>query len=117
MIFAFVEDGTLRIYADPTDASRDFEGIDVESGVVHFYGESGVYLTPRFITPNRQGKILGLFGWVESGTYELVEDPASTEDPFALALFETQLLEPNPWFSSIDQLKSSLRAKGAVVDL
>jgi hypothetical protein len=117
MIFAFVEDGTLRIYGNSADAIRDFEGIDVESGVVHFYSESGVYLKPRFITPNRHGKILGLFGWVESGTYELVEDPLSKEDSFALALFETHLLDPNPWFSSIDQLKASLHARGMVVDL
>jgi hypothetical protein len=54
--------------------------------------------------------------WVESGTYELVEDRAAEEDSFALALFETQLLEPNPWFASIDQLKSALSAKGVTVE-
>jgi hypothetical protein len=117
MVFAFLEDGTLVIHESAADACRQYEGIDVESGVVHFYDESGTYLQPRFTTPNRTGKTLGLFPWVVSGAYELVADPASREDSFALALFETSVLEPNRWFATLDELKAALAARGVTVSL
>ena len=116
MIFAFVEGGTLEVYATSVDAIRRYEGVDVESGVVSFYDENGVYLEPRFTTPNKREKILGLLGWVQSGLYELFPNPNSEEDPFALALYETRALEPNQWFSSLEQLKASLAAKGVSVE-
>ena len=107
MVFAFLEDGTLEVHAAATDAFREYEGIDVESGV---------YLEPRFTTPNRSGKWLGLIQWVHSGTYELVPNPSAEADTFALALYETSVLEPNPWFDSLDALKATLAARGVVVD-
>ena len=82
VIFAFVEDGTLEIYGSAAEAIRANEGIDVEDRVVHFYDENGVYLEPRFSTPNRRGKLFGLIGWVQSGVYELVANPDADEDPF-----------------------------------
>jgi len=117
MVFAFLEDGTLVVHATAADAIRQYEGIDVESAVVRFYDESGTRLQPKFTTPNRTGKTLGLFRWVESGTYELVADPAAREDSFALALFETSVLEPNPWFASLEDLKTTLAARGVGVTL
>lgn len=117
MVFAFLEDGTLMIHESAADACRQYEGIDVESGVVHFYDESGTPLSPRFATPNRTGKWLGLIRWVVSGTYELVPDPASGADPIALALYETSVLEPNRWFASLDELKAALAARGVAVTL
>jgi hypothetical protein len=60
MVFAFLEDGTLVIHESVAEACRQYEGIDVESDVVRFYDESGTYLRPRFTTPNRTGKTLGL---------------------------------------------------------
>ena len=116
MVFAFLEDGTLVVHATPQDAAREYEGIDVESGVVRFYDEGGTYLEPRFTTPNRQGRLLGLMPWVESGTYELVPNPSAEADAFALALYETSVLEPNPWFDSLDALKATLAARGVAVD-
>jgi hypothetical protein len=56
VVFAFVEDGTLSVYETATDAIRQYEGIDVEDGVVHFYDEKGTYLEPRFSTPNKRGR-------------------------------------------------------------
>ena len=112
MIFAFVEDGTLEIYATAAEAVRGHEGIDVESGTVRFYDEAGVYLEPKFRTPNGQGKLFGLFNWVSSGVYDLVANPQSSEDSFALALYETATLAPNPWFNSVEQLKADLAARG-----
>jgi hypothetical protein len=116
MIFAFVEDGTLEVYETAPLAIRSHEGIDVESGTVRFYDATGVYLEPRFNTPNRKGNLLGLFGWVNSGVYELVANPQAGEDSFALALYETATLAPNPWFSSLEQLKSDLAARGVEVE-
>jgi hypothetical protein len=117
MVFAFLEDGTLVVHESVVDASRQYEGIDVESGVVRFYDESGTFLEPRFTTPNRAGRTLGLFRWVVSGTYELVANPAAGEDPFALALHETSVLEPNRWYASLDDLKATLAARGVAVTL
>ena len=116
MIFAFVEDGTLHVYETAQEAIRAYEGIDVESGVVRFYDESGIYLEPRFIHPNRSGKTLGILPWVESGAYDLVANPTAQGDAFALALYETRILDPNPWFTSLEQLKSALAAKGVEVE-
>lgn len=117
MVFAFLEDGTLVVHESAADAIRQYEGIDVESRVVRFYDESGTYLEPRFTTPNRTGKTLGLFRWVVSGTYELVPNPSAGEDSFALALHETSVLEPNRWFASLDDLKAGLAARGVAVNL
>ena len=116
MIFAFVEGGTLEIYATAAEATRGHEGIDVESGTVRFYDEAGVYLEPKFSTPNRKGNLFGLFGWVNSGVYELVANPHASEDSFALALHETATLAPNPWFGSVEQLKTDLAARGVEVE-
>ena len=117
MIFAFLEDGTLQILESEAEAQREFEGIDVESGTVRFYDESGVYLEPRFRVPNRSGKLLGVLGWMESGVYELVPNPDAQEDSFALALHETGILQPNRWFSSLEELKTALAARGIEVKL
>ena len=117
MLFAFAEDGELHIHESVADAARQWEGIDVESGVVHFYDENGTYLEPKFITPNRRGKLLWLFNWIESGTYDLVPNPTATEDSFALALYETKILSTNTWFTSLEQLKAALSSKGVAVEL
>ena len=117
MVLAFLEDGTLVVHESVVDASRHYEGIDVDAGVARFYDESGTPLSARFTTPNRAGKTLGLVPWVVSGTYELVPAPASGADPIALALYETSVLEPNPWFASLDALKAALAARGVVVTI
>jgi hypothetical protein len=116
LIFAFGDDGGLTVYESAAEAIRDWEGIDVESGAVHFYDQQGTCLEPRFSKPNRRGKWLGLVGWVESGTYELIPNARSEQDPFALALFEVGFLNPNKWFSSLDQLKAAMSAQGVPVE-
>jgi hypothetical protein len=112
MIFAFVEDGTLELIDSTAEAQRRYEGIDVEGETVRFYDETGTYLEPIFKTPNRTGKILNVLGWIASGTYDLVPNPNTDQDSFALALFETSTLAPNRWFSSIEHLKSELLSQG-----
>ena len=116
MIFAFVEDGTLDVHDDLAAVQRAYEGVDVESEVVHFYDESGTYLDPQFIVPNRQGKTLGIFNWVSSGVFKLVPNPQAPQDTFAFALYETTVLSPNRWFTSLEQLKSDLANKGVAVE-
>lgn len=116
LVFAFVEDGTLCVFPNVAAAVTEFEGVDVESGTVHFYDEEGTYLEPRFSSPNQGGQILGALGWVKSGTYDLVPNAAADQDAFALALHETQLLEPNAWFSSLHDLRAKLRERGVAVD-
>lgn len=116
MIFGFEEDGTLHVYETPEEAIRAYEGIDVVSGVVRFYDESGVYLEPKLIKRNRSGKLLGIIKRAESWALELIASRAAQEDSFALALYETRVLDPNPWFTSLEQLKSVLAAKGVEVE-
>jgi hypothetical protein len=115
MIFAFLDGGTLEIHEDLASAQREHEGIHVEEGVVHFYNELGVYLEPKFIVPNRRGKLFGLIDWTSSGVFHLVPNAKAQQDSFALALHKTCLLAPNRWFDSLEQLKSELSAKGVVV--
>ncbi|MEZ0260009.1 MAG: hypothetical protein ACAH80_03315 [Alphaproteobacteria bacterium] len=106
MIFTFIEDGTLDIIKDIAEARRNYEGIDVESGVYTFYDAKGVYLRPHFTTPNKHGKCLWLISWSSSGIYELVADASVPHDPIALALQETQALNPNPYFKTLDEVKA-----------
>lgn len=116
MIFAFIEDGTLEIHEDEASATRAHEGVDVESGTVHFYSEQGIPLAPHFTAPNARGRWLGLFPWVSSGAYQLVPGVPGDADTFALALVEAVALAPNPWFASLDELKAELRRRGVIAD-
>ena len=116
MLLVFLEDGTLDIVSDLAEAQRNYEGVDVESGVCAFYDETGVYLEPRFTVPNKYGKFLWIFDWCSSGVYELIPNPRTTEDPLWLALFETSSLSPNKYFKTMDEVKTYLKSKGAVVD-
>ena len=116
MIFAFEDDGTLSVHDTEADVQREYEGVDVENRLFSFYNECGVFLEPVFVAPNKRGKTFGLLEWVASGVYKLVPNPSAEEDSFALALFETSILNPNPWFSSLGELKSKLSQKGVVVE-
>ena len=115
MILAFTEDGSVFVFTKQEDACREFEGIDVENGVVTFYDDAGTPLRPDFIEPNQQGRSF-FIRWVVSGKYRLVRDPYTEQDPFWLALHESSHLEPNSEFEILDDLKRHVAAKGAVVD-
>lgn len=116
MIFVFIEDGTLDVVEDLSEAQRCYEGVDVESGVYDFYNDQGVYLEPRFIVPNRYGKFLWLFDWSTSGVFELIPRPEELEKPIWLALSETNILNPNTFFKTMDDVKAYFIAKGVAVD-
>lgn len=116
MILAFVEDGTLRLHRSEEEATAEYEGVDVESRVVMFYREDGVYLEPVFTEPNRYGRLLGLISWSESGTYHLEPRPGTAEYPLWLALLEHPILEPGLGFGSMEELRRHLKENGAAVE-
>jgi hypothetical protein len=105
MIFAFAEDGALQVKADLAEVRRDWEGIDVESRAVEFYDENGKPLDPVFTRSNRQGRLLWMRRWVESGEYELQPATDPLLDPIEVKLAETQYLEPNRWFETLDDVR------------
>jgi len=107
MIFVFIEDGTLDIINNVKDAQNNYEGIDVESGVYDFYDEKGTYLKPKFTKPNKYKKYLfGLFSTVESGEFILETSPNDQEDSFHQMLQDTQALNDNKYFHSLEELKT-----------
>ena len=113
MIFAFVEDGSLQIKRDLREVRRDFEAVDVENLVVTFYDDKGCPLAPVFTRPNRRRKLLGFLVSLEQGEFELEPTRDPTWDPIEIVLNETVTLEPNPFFSSIEQVRAHLlRAQG-----
>ena len=104
MVFVFAEDGTLEVLAGPDEARRNYEGIDVESGVFRFFDESGICLEPRFTKPNRAGRFLGIFRWAESGEFMLVPAPDAEGDDIYTCLREVSELKPNPWFNDLGEV-------------
>jgi hypothetical protein len=117
LIFAFLDDGTLQVHGSVAAVTGRFEGADVESGAVQFYDETGTFLEPRFSMARRKARFLGWLGWRSAGdAYELHPNPAADPDSFAIALYETITLAPNPWFASMEQLKSELATRGVSVE-
>jgi len=111
LLLVIVEDGTLELVESKLQATQIYEGVDVEAGVFRFYDAAGTYLEPRFTTPNRRGRILGFFPWVTSGEYDLLPSQhESEEDDIWVCLAETSILEPNPWFNSIDEVREFVAA-------
>ena len=115
MILVFQEDGTLFIANDEAAVYRSCEGIDVQSGVYKFYDDNGNALKPVFDVPAKQGKWWSLWS-IDSGVYHLEVDPESSEDPLWVSFLEISNLERNERFSSLEELKTFMRERGAVVD-
>lgn len=107
MIFVFIEDGTLDVINSLEDALREYEGIDVESGVFEFYDENGTYLKPVFSVPNKyESHLFGVIKSVESGVYGLVPAPGECEESFENMLDDVQFLNKNRFFGSLEEIKS-----------
>ena len=90
------------------------EPIDVESSVFAFYDERGRALVPRFTKPNRQRRIFGLLSTLTQGEYTLEVAEAPSQDPILVALDETSVLEPNPWFADLAAVRRYLTEIGAL---
>ena len=108
MIFVFAEDGTLDVIEDLAEARRNYEGIDVESGVFRFFNEAGQYLKPVFSKPNKSIRFLGIIPWIASGEFELQVDSGADEDDIFVCLEETSVLNSNQWFKDLDEVKNFL---------
>jgi hypothetical protein len=109
MLFVLLDDGTLDVVENPEQAYRDYEGIDVESGAFQFYDNIGRRLKVRFTVPNRSE----LFGFVRtSGKYVLEPAEETAGGSLELILLQTPLLNPNPWFKSLDEIKAYLSKHG-----
>jgi hypothetical protein len=115
LVSAFEEDDTLRLFGNAVAAERQYEGVDVESGGVKFFGADGTVLEPVFTVPNRSGKLLGLFAWVQSGAYRLVPSPDAGKEAFASRLRDARALQSNPWYASMADLRAALARRGVLV--
>lgn len=108
MIFvAETEERCLFVFASEAEAVARCEGLDVEAGVWVFWDVDGAPLEPEFIVPNVQG----LF-WVGNGSYRLIKASPGHHADLAEALDEIVLMEPNPFFSSLKEVRSHIVAGG-----
>ena len=115
MIFALGEDGTLEVFETLGHVQIACEGIDVESGVWDFYGDNGEPLTPVFISPNKTSShLFGLFSTVVSSqNFDLEPVAGSIEPNLSACLSLDTPIAPNPWFSSVDDVRAYLEARRA----
>lgn len=108
MIFVFADDQTLRILNNIDEVQRDCEGIDVEEGIYKFFDEDGVFLEPYFIEPNKKSKILGSFGWAQSGVFDLNKSKDKTPYTIKEALDNAIAVETNMYFDSLATVQGFL---------
>ena len=95
---------------------REVGAVDVrESGRQRLYRLNGNALKPVFDAPVKRGKWWSLWS-MDSGVYHLEIDPESSEDPLWVSFLEIRDLEPNERFSSLEELKTFMKERGAVVD-
>jgi hypothetical protein len=113
VIFALGEDGTLEVFETLGQVQTACEGIDVESGVWDFYGDNGEPLTPVFIIPNKTSShLFGLFSTVVSSqNFDLKPVACDTEPGLAACLRSDTPIAPNPWFSSVTDVRAYLEAR------
>jgi hypothetical protein len=113
VIFALGEDSVLEIFENLQQVQTACEGIDVESGVWDFYGDNGEPLIPVFVTPNKvSSHLFGLFSTVVSSqNFDLKPVTGDTEPWLLRCLGPDTPLEPNPWFSSLSQVRTYLEQR------
>lgn len=107
MFAAETEECRLFVFASEADAIAQCEGLDVEAAVWLFWATDGTPLEPDFITPNRRE----LFR-VANGSYRLVEASPDHHADLAEALDVILSMEPNPFFSSLEQVRAHVAGGG-----
>ena len=70
LILIFQDDGVLAIADDEAAVYRNYEGIDVYSGIFRFFDDNGNALKAVFDVPVKQGKWWSLWS-VDSGVCHL----------------------------------------------
>ncbi|NZA27722.1 hypothetical protein H0E84_15175 [Luteimonas sp. SJ-92] len=104
MIFVVeTETRVLAVHGDEATAVKEHEGIDVEAAQYLFWSDDGTPLEPKFTVPNKCGWIS-----VQSGTYCLVQATQDHHAELAEALDEVAHLEPNPYFSSLAEIRAHI---------
>lgn len=116
MIFVFCEDSGLEIAEDEDEVTRNYEGVDVESGVYSFFADNGLRLLPVFDRPVQERRFLWLFRTIDSGQYHLEKAIGSDHDPLWMEFNEVSYIAPNRHFDSIVEARDFLRKRGAAVD-
>lgn len=104
MIFVVeTETRSLAVHGDEATAVKEYEGIDVEAAQYLFWSNDGTPLEAEFTVPNKRG-------WfsVQSGTYRLVKAAQDHHADLAEALDEVAYLEPNPYFSSLAEIRTHI---------
>ena len=97
MIFGFVEDGTVEVYDDVASAKGQWTAPDVDSEVVVFFTEDGVWLEPRRT----------------KGQFELEPNPHPPPgiDTFEIAMGDAVSLKANRHFHSLHDIRRHVRAR------
>lgn len=108
MIFAFLEDGGVYTFDGADQAFGEFEGIDVESGIVCFFNEFGCPRRPVFDMSNEYGKRFWIFSWSKSGIYHLEADGNFEIEPLEMLLAEAQYLDESSEYNSLEDVRNSL---------
>jgi hypothetical protein len=105
MIIGVLEDGAVELFDDLDHVMREWarHAPDVASEVIIFYDEDGVWLEP-LVTMRRRW--LGLRETIDSFTLRRNASPGPGIDPVGLALFESSSLAPNPYVTSLDELRT-----------
>nr|WP_295381957.1 hypothetical protein [Pseudoxanthomonas sp.] len=107
MFAAETEECRLFVFASEADAIAQCEGLDVEAALWLFWTTDGTPLEPDFLIPNRRG----LFR-VANGSYRLVEASPDHHADLAEALDMLLSMEPNPFFSSLEQVRAHVAGGG-----
>lgn len=116
MILAFADDGTLELHADFDAVVVHYEAIDVDSGMYAFYDDQGRALKPVFDIPVEIKSYLWFFETVSGGKYHLELDTSGNAEHILFSFLECTHFEPGLGFENVDELKSSLREQGVMVD-
>lgn len=113
MVFAVeTEERSLWVFASEADAIAKCEGLDVEAATWLFWTADGAPLVPEFITPNQRG-----WFWVGSGSYRLIKASPDHHADLVDALDEILSMEPNPFFSSLEQVRAHIVGAGEPVQV
>ncbi len=108
LVFAVATDEcSLFVFGNESDATAYCEGLDVEAAGWFFWSAGGVPLEPEFFAPNTQGRFS-----VGNGRYRLNRAPPGHHADLAEVLDGIALLEPNPFFASVAEVKAHLAGQG-----